>query len=636
MKKLLLLSIGMSISAYAGMTLSSYAFVSDETLLEDLFEEAGITETYTKDTKELENLAANEELPFGNLYLFMLQNIINGPEDAAIETLSDQYLGIAGGVKYTEEELRSVVLEGDTQVIIDKYTTLAQQAGYATDEEREAKRAESDAQMEEFMNSNDFSATTEGYLQWKYGKTTQYKAIRAEDYYSVLSQTGLFAEFNSLSEAYKKELEFQRNGRKASYEALASEMFFNNDLEDSANIDILYDLDLIHYLLFGEYITYPDRSEGGDVSLASDPSEELDFPDALTAVATPAPSLSREEPEEDVEVVLAATTAVDPYTCTEDDALVDALEAYEEDPPETGLEEAEETSIDYDLGDDDDDSEEEDDEETGDDDDDNSSDEGEEETDVAGAMEALDEFITALEGQVGDWTRSLPCGEVFCIEVKVITETDDPEVADYEETENCIACHTQYISERMQETTSKSLVPSKVSMNWFEDATCKEAGNDVGIDLNIYAIKKPIDLDPGDDIDEEAQKDIDDLKTRLFGVSAIPLPGDSKTILGTTLSELECSALLNINDIAGTNRSIDELMDECKEQAEAIEEETAEIYEEFTFDVNADNLNTLYGQVSQELYTMLLYFRNFQEGLKATYESEDAPLSSLIAKGYCQ
>ena len=617
MKNTFLFSLGIILSATLGMAVSTSAFTSDDDLLESLFSQAGVTQTGSNDAKELETLAASSDgsVPFQNLYLFMLQNVMDGPQEAAIQVLSQRYLGIAGGVKYSEEELSQVVLEGNTQVIIDKYETLSQNAGYAVTEEEEAKRADSDAQMEEFVDSNDFSATTQGYLQWKYGEETQYKNISVSEYRAVLSNTGLFAEYASLVEDYKTELELQMSNRKLTYQALAAEMFYNNDLSDSANIDILYDLDIINYLLFGEYIVYPDRSGDAPVELSS---------------ATPEPQGGGElKKEEDValseEVILAEETeeeSVDPYTCLENDAIVAALETYEEDPPEVAdVEIEEDSSIDYDLGD-----------EEKEDAAEEKSVEGE--VDVGSAMQELDGFITALGESAGDWTRSLPCDDLFCITVEFVTEKDDPTVK-YEAADNCISCHVAYISKRMTETTSKSLVPSKISMNNFEDATCKEAGNAIDLDLNVYLIKKPIDLDPGDDLDTIPKDDTAEFKQTLWASGAIPIGGQQKTILGDTLGDKVCKAILSLNDTGDFSRPADELLTQCQDAAEQIEVEIDSVYEEFIYNAQAKPASDLYAQVSAEFYSMLIQFKNFQNGLKDTYENENAPLPELIVKPYC-
>lgn len=616
MKKSLLFSIGMIFSLYAGMTVSQALMTSsDETILENLFSEAGVEELSKKDSKELESLAGNTELPFNNLYLYMLQNIMHGPRDAAIAEVAEL-------TDYTEDEIEAIVLRGSTEAIISrKKKDMAAAASETTVAEQQAAADAAAADFAEFEDDNEFSDSTQAYLNWYYNK---YQAPRVVSGQEVLTTEAIIDEYNAIVDLYMEELAFQEDNRQLSYEAFAQEMFMNGKLDDSANIDILYDLDLINYLLFGDYITYPDRSP--DVDLASE--DLADFEEAV--------------------VVLSSDT-VDPYTCTGDEDLVAALETYAEDPPDTGdaLPEPEE-GVDFDFSAFDEPEEEPDDGE-----DDDSGDEEGDEDDASSPSEqaeedraSLGEAFAALESMLetmenlgkSDWTRSLPCEEVFCITVEFITDGSDPEVEQREfgETENCIACHLSFVKKRLEETMSKSLVPSKISMNWFEDATCKEGGKFINLDLNVYAIKKPIDLDPGDDLDEKPNEAIEELKTQLFQVAGFPLPGGSKTTLGKTLGKLDCESLLNLTDVSGIKSSLDEKLAECQAAAEAREEEVQEIFEEFKFDSYSQSTSDLFGQVSAELYTMMLYFQTFQEGLKATYETEDAPLTTLLSKGYCE
>lgn len=615
MKKFLLFTIGMVLSLTAGMAVSQALMATEDEVLLEIFEEAGVEFSDKRDVKELENLASNEEAPFANLYLFMLKNVKDGPHDAAVEEVANRY-------DYTEEEIEQIVLLGSTEPIIQKKELESQQIqDEANAADLDEASTQADADYEEFVESNDFDADLQEYLQWYY--EVYEKPSSAEDLKQVLTTEFLVDEYSKISEAYDTELDFQQENRRLAYEALASEMFFNNDLEDSANIDILYDLDLIHYLMFGELITYPDRSGDPSVETASE-EEPLALFDA---------------PEPDENVVLAAES-IDPYTCFGDVALEEALTAFEDDPPETdsALPETDESGIDYDVGDEDSADAEDSDASSGTDAESNPY-----SVDIGSAFEKLDSLLSSFEklGQ-GDWTRELPCNDIFCIEVKFISETENPEVEteqdflDYEEDENCIACHTAYIRERLTDTMSKSLVPSKITTNWFEDATCKEAGSFVNLDLNVYAIKRPIDLDPGDDLDEKAGEQIEDFKNTLFSLAGFPLPGGTKDIIGKTKDDKDCESILNLSDVANVERSIDELLDQCSEAAQENARQIQEAFDEFTFTTFSQSTSDLYQQVSAEFYTMLLYFQTFQEGLQRTYETDEAPLSSLLSKEYCK
>ncbi len=625
MKKTLLFTIGMMISLTGGMAVSQAMLAGDDNgdLLESIFEEAGVNFDDKRDTKELENLASTEA-PFSNLYLFMLQNVNDGPTDDAIEEIANRY-------GYTEDEIESIVLRGSAKEIIEKKQTEAQEAEIAENAQQLADaQAQADADMEEFLASNDFGENTEEYLRWYY---EEYEAPPSQgELETRLTSEFLLNEYNVLSDAFDAELAFQQENRRLGYEALASEMFFNNDLSDSANIDILYDLDLIHYLMFGDFITYPDRSGDEDVETASEEEEPVLF----------------KTPEQTDTVDLAEEEPVNPYVCYGDEDLANALTAYEEAPPDTSdaLPEDEGSSnIDYNIGDDDEESSP-DVVNSGDDDDDSSVDSGGGEAesnpykvDLGSAFEKLDDLLSSFEDfNKSNWTRNLPCNDVYCIEVKFVSESDDAEVDTerYEETENCIACHIQFIKERLEETMSKSLVPSKITMNWFEDATCKDAGKMINLDLNVYAIKKPIDLDPGDDTDDIANEDINEFKTKLFGIAGLPLPGGTKTTLGKTKAEQDCQSILNLHETSKTERAIDDLLNQCEEAADETAAEIQTAFEEFKMESYSQSTSELYGQVSQELYSMLLYFQTFQEGLQASYLTEDAPLANLLTKGYCE
>lgn len=633
MKKIFLFSLGMLLSLTAGMVVSQIVIAEEsEDWLAEIFSNQGLTMSDSTDSTELKTLASQSEAPFAGLYLFMLQNIKDGPKDAAIKEIAKRY-------KYTEEEIEAIVIRGETTGIINK-----RQAEFAA-----AQEAESAAQMEEasaqgsedvetFVSENEFGDLTEEYIRWYYEEYE--KVAIASELQDPVTSEFLLMEFAAISEAYDKELEFQQSNRRLAYEALASEMFMNNELSDSANVDLLYDLDLIHYLLFGEFITYPDRSDE-NVDLASE--EE-----PLELFRVPEP---REKTETEPEVVLAADS-IDPYVCYGDEDLASALTAFENDPPDTGDALPESSSeIDYSInkdkdspgsshsGSSSDDDSDEDETDSG-----SSSGSGSEVSnpylvDIGAAFQDLDEFLSSLEAPKGNWSRNYACDETFCIEVLVIAENGDAEVEennmeadDFEENENCIACHTAYIKERLEETMSKSLVPSKISMNWFEDATCKEAGTFVNLDLNVYAIKKPIDLDPGDDLDEKANEDIETFMTTLS-----PLIGINGGTLGKTKDEQECQSILNLTKAAKVERSIDELLQECQWAVAENAAQIQEVFDEFKFETYSQTTSDLYGQVSAELYTMLLYFKTFKENLKETYELGQAPLASLINdKQYCQ
>ncbi len=628
MKKLLLLSIGVIASGVLGLQLGHVVFAvsSSEDLLSEIFNVAEVEETDTKDPKELNSLASNTDGAFQNLYLFMFQNVTKGPSDAAIEELQNR-LKEKKKRDYTEDELREIVEEGSLQPIIEKMQSVA--SAVASDpnylDTQEEKIAAQDQEYADFTSSNDFGDTLGGFYDWYYTEYVEGDVLTKEDTLSSVTQTKVLDEYTYLVELYQNEVELQREYRKLAYESIADEMFFNNDLSDSANIDILHDLDLAHQVLFGTNITYPDRSAGGDVSLASEQDFASELPGQQDSTVDAAPAL--EEP-----VVELSSDTVSPYTCLDDEALHTALDDfYATDTSETQLDLPESTIIYPSLENNSNPGQ-----ESGDDDDDDSSDPDESPQDqVDQGLQALDGFITELSGQQGDWTRSLPCSDIFCITVELVSDTDDPVVnSGISETDNCVLCHLTYINKRMGQTLDKSLVASKPSQNWFEDSTCKEAGSGINLDLNIYTIAMPIELDPGDDIDDTPAAQIEVLEHTLFSIGAIP--NSSSTQFDKTMADLECESIVNLYEAADTPVTIDTAQDSCVAAANTIQAQVDEAYLKMKFESAIGDGNTLYEQAAGELYNMLLIFRNIQAGLKKTYVQDSAPLATLLKKDYCK
>lgn len=625
MKRFLFLSIGVLVSGVLGLQLgqSTSAVSSSMELLESIFDTAGVSQTDTTDATELNNLASNEEAPFENLYLFMFQNVTKGPSEAALNELEER-LKEKKKRDYTVDELRSIVEEGNLKPIIEKMNGVASDISSDPSylDQQDERLAAQDSEYGSFKSSNDFGDTLGSFYDWYYTEYVKGDVLTKEDAQSSVLQKTVLDEYLYLLELYQNELSLQQDFRSLAYESIADEMFYNNDLSDSANIDILHDLDLAHQVLFGSNITYPDRSGSEDVSLSS----EDDFANQLPEDSQMEELLVPSEP-----VVKLSSDTVSPYTCYDDEALHTALDSfYASDTGETQLDIPESTIVYPSL---------EDDTTAGQDAVSSDTSSTEDSTDtpqeqVDRALQNLDGFVTELSGKQGDWTRSLPCSDVFCITVELISDTDDPVVNnDYKETDNCILCHLSYINKRMGQTLDKSLVASKPTQNWFEDATCKEAGSQVSLDLNVYTIAMPIELDPGDDIDDAPSKSIEELKKTLVSIGALSKTG--ATQFNKTLKDLECESILNLYDAADTPVTLDTAQKGCVQAAVVVQNQVDEALAKMKFESKVSDGNTLYEQVASELSSMMLIFQNMTDGLKSTYVKDSAPLSELVAKPYC-
>lgn len=601
MKKHLPFIAGLAISLALGTTVGQVTFAEDndtksivEKVLErhctDVAEDLGedcITNLYSNDHRELKKLADSDEAPFFNLYLFMYQNISEAPKDAAINYLADLE------PNYSKNELKKILLEDDMSQLNDK----------ALDpEEVEAELAEIERLETELASQVEAAENDEA------GLTAEFLAFQAQAYYidsrrrRLENNAGIgtiqwsLNEYGSLYEKYQKELEFQRENSKLAYQAYASEIFFDNNLSNSANIDILHDLDIINFLLFGEFIIYPDR-EGEDVELSSE--------DSL-------PSLEKVEEIITLAEEVIESEDIDPYVCLEDETLREALEdftEYIEDEAEIIATEP--------------DADEEPEEELT---------EAEEEAEIT--KEEFDDFLEQIASTPADWSRSLPCNEIFCITVNLVKGTwgtTSGSNGEFEETENCIECHLDFIAAAIDETLSGGVHPNKVSQNWFEDGTCKDVGDGLNLDFNVYAIPVPIELDPGDDTDDLASTQVENTVNALLEWSYL----NNVNALGKSAAEFEQETYINNVKTAGYTPTIEDTLQDLIKIKENKDDELDQLLTANDIQVKVESSYNLYHQMSAEFKTMLTTFQNYSDWLKETYSDENAAIPSILNKKYC-
>ncbi len=594
MKKILFLSFGLLCSALLGMELSR-ALDGDESLVARLFEEAGVV-PYSNDVDELKQLAMDAEGAFQNLYLFSYQSTVEAPKKATLEELAKR-------TSYNTEELDAIVNAQNTEVILTHSLS---------EDTAKPDSTDYDAEVEKLLGDSELNETAKAWLDWQ---AEEYKKADLPNLTEsdLKTQASLLEEYNTILALYNEELELQELKQTLVSESLAKELFYDGDLANSGNVDLLFDLDLIHFALFGEFITFPDRSgEDEDVSLAS---EEEASPVQRVVLAA----------EEDEAAALS---------CLDDSTLRGALAQFENDQTDGFVGDTEiplpeppkptEPQLLYEpfVGSE------------------STSTETPRLQDVERLTE-LNDVIQRLElSKKGDWSGSLPCNETFCITVNLVTgnigvvspKANGETVADPEA--NCVSCHTFHLEEAFKELQKKQLIPGRVSTNWFEDATCKEAGNKVNLDLNVYGIARPIDLDPGDDSEEKAAEQVQSFEEALQERGALPSSKDGEAV--TTLPGAEaCRGLLSISDSAGLTVDQKDALNRCETASEAIETSIEEARQEFLFNSKVEDASLLQEQLSARLYSILLYFSSFNDQLYKSYQGEGAPLPALLKKEYC-
>ncbi len=247
MKRFFILAFGIMISAGLGVAASRFtmAFTTTETVTDRIFSEAGVGQpTDSSDPAVLEDLASSSDFAFQNLYVYMYNNVLNGPEAAAVKLLSKRYID---GLNFTEDELKAITQSADTTAILSQQKQRASDAqSTETVQADEDRQAAYDAEFEQFIADNsDLSETALDAIQGAY-ETQRLTVPSQEDINNNLDQTVVATTYTDIMTEYNKELDLQRDNRKLAYESLASEMFLYNDLSDSAYIELLYDLELAH------------------------------------------------------------------------------------------------------------------------------------------------------------------------------------------------------------------------------------------------------------------------------------------------------------------------------------------------------------------------------------------------------
>ncbi len=559
---------------------------------EDCFKDKG------RDPQALQELAQNADAPFQNLYLFTYQNIVKAPAEAALSQLAQVES------MYSKNELEAILFEDDFSPINERAKMTPEEVAQA---EADLKALEEEMNAKAAQLADEESGINEEFLAFMaQSNYINAKKRLLETNSSVGTQEYLLNEVASLQKAYEAELDFQMENRQLAYQSYATEIFFDNDLGNSANIDILYDLDLINYLLFGKFIDYPDRSgtDNESVQLSSEENVTALLP-SVTFIERDTNDINSTDTED----------VINPYVCLEDESLQEALDAYEtyeknknQDSDAIATESEVQDSSPANMS---------------------------ENPETAALRENFENFVDSLSAQEGDWSRSLPCDDVFCITVNLVQDSwgssGGSSVSDYDANEDCIACHLEYIAAATTDTLNGGVQANKVPQNWFEDGTCKSVADGLNLDLNVYSMPVPIPTDLGDDIDDDANKAFNETVDALIDWSYL----NNVNAAGQTPTEFEQENYLNNLNLSGQTESMDTALEALTEIEIAKKEALENIIAEQDLKVKVKSSYELYNQMEEELNSILIYFQNYSDWLKDTYVDEQAPLNQLIKKPYC-
>ncbi|MFA5842083.1 MAG: hypothetical protein WC882_00160 [Candidatus Gracilibacteria bacterium] len=422
-----------------------------------------------------------------------------------------------------------------------------------------------------------------------------------------------------MQETYRDHLAEAQMAQEMLMDSYMREIFANGDTGDSG-FDVLYDMEIIEYLLFGEagYETSSSEGDETDETANDDGSDEEtpsespestsdDGTDASTEESPAESTTSTTEQEKD--------EAVAPSSCDADPGLQSAFAAVVPEPSE------EEPASD-------------------------SSDPSTDTPDTSGDGTPEDVAETTpdviLPAPANDWTSPEVCDSVFCLFINFVNRPD----SSYTKADNCIQCHVQYIVEALEETLSQSLTLGKVSGNIMEPPVCK---NDLllsltQIDLNLFLIPMPIQTPPANDIvtglgfcdgikDFMGDKDPYKLSIQnLFdgdkgtgGVCGV----DPDTLVDKKLTEEELAKLRSYgNGIENAMKdattrsengtSVNELLTQALNDYDAHMDEFEKTFEDSYTVTRSGAQNTLYQSLGDEMDQMTNYFRAFYESISMT------------------
>lgn len=90
-----------------------------------------------------------------------------------------------------------------------------------------------------------------------------------------------------------------------------------------------------------------------------------------------------------------------------------------------------------------------------------------------------------------NWKKEKVCDDVFCL---FIDFYNDPPDSQYQDTDNCLACHVEKINDALRETINNSLMPNKMTGNLIEVPKCKSgmAASLTSLSMNLTVQFMPI------------------------------------------------------------------------------------------------------------------------------------------------
>ncbi|MFC1647794.1 hypothetical protein ACFL10_02255 [Patescibacteria group bacterium] len=358
-----------------------------------------------------------------------------------------------------------------------------------------------------------------------------------------------------------------------------SEIFTNGDTSDS-DFDLLYDLTVIEVILFNKASF---SSFGGQFQMPDFDFTDKDEADDIAEL------FGFDEEDEDA---LDATSASEErdfsaLACLEDDSNLsnalddfDAAEADREaglDDDEAGLEEIE-----------------------------------------------LDEDGFPIAPS-DDWLKKYLCpdGAFFCIEVTF----DLAASSIYGKTDNCVACHVQYLNKDIDKMLSKPMSANKMAGNLFEVPKCKSSFTSIGANMNVITIAVPPPKQARTDMYTKINIDTEWKKFQEKYIPYFYDAGDTELPDQNDQDRASRKAVTNSTDSA----SLQEIVAKTEEVIQGVQAERIDDQEKKNTAVKAQVQNKEFQTLIEELDGWKTYFSS----IKTKFDEMIEECNGLANKAYC-
>lgn len=234
-----------------------------------------------------------------------------------------------------------------------------------------------------------------------------------------------------------------------------------------------------------------------------------------------------------------------------------------------------------------------------------------------------------------DWSRSLPCGERFCLKVDAVYK----KASSYQTADNCIACHFEKINDSLKKTLDKNLAPSKATGNLMEASKCKRSI--FNLKFNVILMSQPILTPPNDDLVTKGDfiANFEKFAERYFGS-----PGRCHIEEGGvgTVCERKPPAEQEITaralETLPLDATQDSLLQDIARQLADEQKRALQFTQHNRILQDAENQSTQFSVITSELETMNGYFKGFMRifnELTVPNAEGESPCSVLQAKETC-